>query len=249
VFQQLQRPHPVSCKSTRRAGLGVLIQYMDHIEDFSDEPYSDDNFDCCAPDDRYAQAAIFRRFQFLQQHHHSSRRIIHDQHQVCCLPGHLCPPRSAGLAARQQPPESLKLGCPPPLHAQALARGPLAAVRLHQAVCSGTPHAAVRHLLRRCCQRGRTPAASRRLPGQLQQQAPPTATRPPSFGIHAGSGVPSVSSTSQDQQSQHLQKSVIPTHCSVTEQLTKNWTPFKVLRQHYAGTRFEEQCQLLGLCN
>jgi hypothetical protein len=88
VFQQLQRPHPVSCKSTRRAGLGVLIQYMDHIEDFSDEPYSDDNFDCCAPDDRYAQAAIFRRFQCLQQHHHSSRRIIHDQHQVCCLPGH-----------------------------------------------------------------------------------------------------------------------------------------------------------------
>jgi hypothetical protein len=99
-----------------------------------------------------------------------------------------------------------------------------------------------------CCvaaaKRGGTPAASRRLPGQLQQQAPPTATRPPSFGIHAGSGVPSVSSTSQDQQSQHLQKSVIPTHCSVTEQLTKNWTPFKVLRQHYAGTRFEEQCQL-----
>jgi hypothetical protein len=45
---------------------------------------------------------------------------------------------------------------------------------------------------RRCCQRGRTPAASRRLPGQRHQQAPPTATRPPSFGIHAESGVPLV---------------------------------------------------------
>ena len=30
----------------------------------------------------------------------------------------------------------------------------------------------------------------------------------------------------------------------VTEQLTKNWAPFKVLRQRYAGTRFEEQRQL-----
>jgi hypothetical protein len=43
---------------------------------------------------------------------------------------------------------------------------------------------------RRCCQRGCTPAASRRLPGQRQRQAPPTATRPPSFGIQAESGVP-----------------------------------------------------------
>ena len=46
---------------------------------------------------------------------------------------------------------------------------------------------------------------------------------------------PTVSSSSQDQQSQHLPKSVIPTHCSVTEQLTKNWSPFKVLLQGYAG--------------
>jgi hypothetical protein len=55
---------------------------------------------------------------------------------------------------------------------------------------------------------------------------------------------PSLSSTSQDQQSQHLPKSVIPTQRRVTEQLTKNWTPFKVLRQRYAGTRFEEHRQL-----
>ena len=54
---------------------------------------------------------------------------------------------------------------------------------------------------------------------------------------------PSASSSSQDQQSQHLPKSVIPTQRRVTEQLTKNWAPFKVLRQRY-GTRFEEQRQL-----
>jgi hypothetical protein len=52
-----------------------------------------------------------------------------------------------------------------------------------------------------------------------------------------------VSSTSQDP-SQHLPKSVIPTQRRVTEQLTKNWAPFKVLRQRYAGTRFEERRQL-----
>jgi hypothetical protein len=122
----------------------------------------------------------------------SSRRIIHDKRQVCCLPGHLCPPCSAGLAARQRPPGPLKLGCPSPLHAQALARGPLAAVRLHRTLGSGTARAAVRRRWRRCCQRGRTPAASRRLPGQRQWQAPPTATRPPSFGIQTESGVPLV---------------------------------------------------------
>ena len=44
----------------------------------------------------------------------------------------------------QRPAGPLKLGCPPPLHAQALARGPLAAVRLHRAVGSGTARAAVR---------------------------------------------------------------------------------------------------------
>jgi hypothetical protein len=55
------------------------------------------------------------------------RHIIHDQRQVYHLPGHLCPPRSASLAARQRPPGPHQLGCPPPLHAQALARG---AVRL-----------------------------------------------------------------------------------------------------------------------
>jgi hypothetical protein len=53
-----------------------------------------------------------------------------------------------------------------------------------------------------------------------------------------------VSSSSQDQQFPHLPKSVIPTHCCVTEQLTKNWVSFKVLCSRYAGMRFEEQLQL-----
>jgi hypothetical protein len=55
---------------------------------------------------------------------------------------------------------------------------------------------------------------------------------------------PSASSSSQDQQAQQPPKSVIPTQRSVTEQLTKNWATFKALRQHFAGTRFEEQRQL-----
>jgi hypothetical protein len=36
----------------------------------------------------------------------------------------------------------------------------------------------------------------------------------------------------------------IPTQHRVTEQLTKNRAPFKVLRQRYASTRFEEQRQV-----
>ena len=55
---------------------------------------------------------------------------------------------------------------------------------------------------------------------------------------------PSASSSSQDQQGQQPPKSVIPTQRRVTEQLTKNWAPFQALRQHCAGTRFEEQRQL-----
>ena len=55
---------------------------------------------------------------------------------------------------------------------------------------------------------------------------------------------PSASSISQDQQAQQDPKAVIPTQRRVTEQLTRHWAPFKVLRQRYAGTRFEEQRQL-----
>ncbi len=55
---------------------------------------------------------------------------------------------------------------------------------------------------------------------------------------------PSAPSSSQDQQAQQPPKSVIPSHRRITEQLTKHWAPFKVLRQLYAGMRLEEQRQL-----
>jgi len=131
---------------------------------------------------------------------------------------------------------------PPPSVCQAIAWGTLAAVRLHRA--SRTPTPAAVNWRQRSRQRGRTPAASRRLPGQQQWQATPTATRPPSFGIQAEAGVPLIYSSSQDQQAQQPPKSVIPTQKRVTEQLTKHWAPFKDLRQCYAGTRFAEQSQL-----
>jgi hypothetical protein len=44
----------------------------------------------------------------------SQHAASHDQRQVCCLPGHLCLPCSAGLPAGQRPPGSINLGCPPP---------------------------------------------------------------------------------------------------------------------------------------
>jgi hypothetical protein len=137
--------------------------------------------------------------------------------------------------ARQRHPGPHHVACPPPLHAQALAWGPLAALRLHRASRTPTP-AAVRWR-QRSRQRGRTPAASRRLPGQQQRQAPPTATRPPSFGIQAEAGVPlSVLQLSRPA-GPAPPKSVIPTQKRVTEQLTIGRPSRKVLRQRYAGTR------------
>ncbi len=65
-----------------------------------------------------------------------------------------------------------------------------------------------------------------------------------SFGIQAEAGVHLSVLCSQDQQAQQPTTSVIPTQKRVTEQLTKHWSPFKALRQRYAGTRFEEQRQL-----
>ena len=130
------------------------------------------------------------------------------------------------------------MGCPPPLHAQALARGPLAAVRLHR---SRTPTPAAIRWRRRSRQRGRTPAGSQdNINGKLLL---PQLDRL-HLAFQRSKVSPSASSSSQDQQAQQPPKSVIPTQRRVTEQLTKHWAPFKVLRQRYAGTRFEEQRQL-----
>jgi hypothetical protein len=53
---------------------------------------------------------------------------------------------------------------------------------------------------------------------------------------------PRASSSSQDQQP--TRPSPIPSQRRLTQQLTKQWPQSKALRQHYAGTRFEEQRQL-----
>ena len=55
----------------------------------------------------------------------------------CCLPGHLCLlPSSTGLAAGQQSPGSSHLGRSPSPAAQAYARGPPTALRLHRSAGS-----------------------------------------------------------------------------------------------------------------
>jgi hypothetical protein len=51
------------------------------------------------------------------------------------------------------------------------------------------------------------------------------------------------SSSAQDQQPTR-RPSPIPSQRRPTQQLTKHWPQFKALRQHYASTRFDEQCQL-----
>ena len=132
---------------------------------------------------------------------------------------------------------------PPPLHAQALARGHLATVRLHRAAGSGTARAAVRA--------GGGAAANASAHPQPQEGSQDNGNGklllPQLDRLHLAfkrSQVsPSASSSSQDQQGQQPPKSVIPTQRRVTEQLTKNWAPFTALRQHYAGTRFDEQRQ------
>jgi hypothetical protein len=53
---------------------------------------------------------------------------------------------------------------------------------------------------------------------------------------------PPASSSSQDQQP--TASGPIPSQRRLTQQLTAHWPQFKILRQRYAGTRFEEQRQL-----
>jgi hypothetical protein len=134
------------------------------------------------------------------------------------------------------------MGCPPPLHAQALAWGPLAAVRLHRASRTPTPAASA----------GGSAAANAgahpQPPAGSQDNSNGKLLLPQLDRLHLAfkrrQVSPSASSSSQDQQAQQPPKSVIPTQRRVTEQLTKHWAPFKALRQRYAGTRFEEQRQL-----
>jgi hypothetical protein len=131
----------------------------------------------------------------------------------------------------------------PPLCTLKRLHGDLAAVRLHRAVGSGTARAAVA---------GGGAAAHAGAHPQThagsQDNGNGKLLLPQFDRLHLAfkrSQVsPSASSSTQDQLSQHLPKSDIPTQRRVTEQLTKNWAPFKVLRQRNGGTRFSEQRQL-----
>jgi hypothetical protein len=136
------------------------------------------------------------------------------------------------------------LGCPPPLHAQALARGPLAAIRLHRAVGSGTTRAAVRAGGGAAANAGAHPQPHAGSQDNGNGKLLLTQLDRLHLAFKRSQVSPSASSSSQDQQSQHPPKSVIPTQRRVTEQLTKKWAPFKVLRERYGGTRFSEQRQL-----
>ncbi len=93
-----------------------------------------------------------------------------------------------------------------------------------------------------------TAASARRLPNQQPRQTRPSAAQLPPRGIQAESGptrthTHPVSSSSQDQQPTR-RPSPIPWQLLLTQQLTKHWPQFKVLRQHYASTSFEEKHQL-----
>jgi hypothetical protein len=137
------------------------------------------------------------------------------------------------------------LGCPPPLHAQAIARRTLAAVQLHRAAGSGT---ATQQSDAGCCAAANAGAHQQPHTGS-QDNSNCKFLLPQLNLLHLACNLsqlvsPSASSSSQDQQAQQPPKSVIPTQGRVTEQLTKNWEAFKALRQHYVCTWFGEQCQL-----
>ncbi len=89
---------------------------------------------------------------------------------------------------------------------------------------------------RRCCQRGRTPADSHRLPGQLQRQAPPTATQLPSFGIQAESGVPlgvfQLSGPAGPAAPEVRHPYPAPCHGAAHQELSALQGPASALRQH-----------------
>jgi hypothetical protein len=104
-----------------------------------------------------------------------------------------------------------------PLHAQTLARGPLAAVRLHRAACSGTARAAVRAGGGDDANAGahQQPHAGSQDNGNGKLLLPQLDRLHLAFKRSQAS--PSASSSSQDQQVQQAPKSVIPTHHRVTD--------------------------------
>jgi hypothetical protein len=176
-----------------------------------------------------------------QQRHYTPRCVVRP------TPGLL--PSSAPL-----PPLLNRSGCratisriqphltpPPSPPAQACARGPPTALRLHRSAGSSTTSAAVH-------------AGAARLPAGANLQPQPAGSQDNGNGklvlpqlnrLHEAfkrSQVsPPASSSSQDQPTRPRP---IPSQRRLTQQLTKEWPQYKALRQRYAGTRFEEQRQL-----
>jgi hypothetical protein len=131
---------------------------------------------------------------------------------------------------------------PPSPPAQACARGPPTALRLHRSAGSSTT---------RATRPTQTAARLRAQTRSLSPQAPRTRWNgngklvlPQLNRLHEAfkrSQVsPPASSSSQDQPTRPR---LIPLQRRLTQQLTKEWPQYKALRQRYAGTRFEEQRQ------
>jgi hypothetical protein len=135
------------------------------------------------------------------------------------------------------------MDCPPSLPAQAYARGPPTALRLHRSAGGSTTSAAVRRRRQRCCHAGANPQPQ---PARSQDNGNVKLVLPQLNLLHEAfkrsQVFPPASSSSQDQQPTRPRP--IPSQRCLTQQLTKEWPQYKALRQRYAGTRFEEQCQL-----
>ena len=134
------------------------------------------------------------------------------------------------------------MGRPPSPPAQACARGPPTALRLHRSAGSSTTSAAVRAGGSAAAHAG---AHAQHQPVGSQDNGNGKLVLPQLNRLHEAfkrSQVsPPASSSSQDQPTRPRP---IPSQRRVTQQLTKEWPQCKALRQRYAGTRFEEQRQL-----
>ena len=156
---------------------------------------------------------------------------MNDQRQVCSLPGHLCLPRSAGLAAGQRPPGPHQLGYPPPSQPRALARRPAPELRLHRSA----PTSPAIRWRRSCGQRRRTPSASaRRLPRRRQRQAGSPSTQPPPRGLQAKPdsllGVFQLSRPAA--QPAHAHSHATPPHTAANQALGTLQGPTSAIQQH-----------------
>jgi hypothetical protein len=197
---------------------------------------------------RHALARVARRGQIRspQQHHHKERCVV--QQTPGLLPSWAPLPallRRSGCRATTSriPPPGMPQYCPPPLARSSACT---------RTSCSNTtaPISRHQHNPRRRPAQAATLLPTRAQTRRLSTQGPRTTATANSFFRNStastrqlrGVGFPPASSGTQDQQP--TRPGPIPSQCRLTQQLSKHWTQFKVLHQHYTGTRFEEQRQL-----